>query len=98
MSGTFHMTMLINKGMETLHLCAKKEKEKISKQKKGEADQRKEANYHGHFTRLKSGQFTRPLTHEADGHIRFFCLLNETGCFKKSFVFPVRNMLVWDSS
>ena len=40
----------------------KKEKEKISKQKNGEADQRKEANYHGQFTRLKSGQFTRPLT------------------------------------
>ncbi|UKI34517.1 MAG: hypothetical protein L6W00_14765 [Lentisphaeria bacterium] len=25
MSGTFHMTMLINKGMETLHLCASHE-------------------------------------------------------------------------
>ena len=25
MSGTFHMTMLINKRMETLHLCASRE-------------------------------------------------------------------------
>lgn len=34
----------------------------MSKLKNGEADQRKEANYYGHFTRLKSGHFTRPLT------------------------------------